>query len=182
MTSTVRWYIVLTRSSAEWQAYRDILKKGLRCYYPYFIQDVRRNRWHQGVIKPQFPGYLFTGLEPGESIEAVRHVNGVRDFLRDGGGLVAISDAQMERCKADCDQRYWDYLPRRIERTPVRLGDWVAMPHGPFQGISVEVNALDKSGVISASLGQLVVTFHIRDVQSARPSAKPSENLLLKAS
>lgn len=180
---TIRWYIVLTRGGAEWQSYREILKRGMRCYYPRFVADVIRHRWIQGIIKPQFPGYIFVGLEPGESIEQVRHVAGVRDFVRDGGGLVSINDAQMERCKADCDQRHWESLPRRIERVPVRIGDWVAMPNGPFAGLSVEVSAIDKSGRISASLGNLEVSFHVRDVQGAAPqSAKHAGNLLLKAS
>lgn len=179
----LRWYIVLTRGGAEWQSYRGILKKGLRCYFPHYISDAVRHRWVQGVIKPQFPGYIFVGLEVGESIESVRAVNGVSNFLRTGGTLVAISDAQMEKCRADCDQRYWDHLPRRIERMPVKLGDWVAVPHGAFQGMPAEILAIDKSGRISASLGNLEVSFHIADVQpSALQSAKPSENHLKIAS
>lgn len=183
MTQTLRWHIILTKASGEWQAHKEILRKGLRCYYPFYFADVRRGRYFQGAVKPQFPGYLFVGLEPGESIEQARYCQGVRDFVRDGGGLVSISDAQMQRCRADCDQRYWDSLPRRIERMPVRIGDFVAIPHGAFAGMPCEVLSIDKSGRISASLGNLEVSFHVTDVhQSVRARAEPSEIQLLKAS
>jgi transcription antitermination factor NusG len=184
MTQTLRWNIAITKGGAEWHCFREILKKGFRCYYPHFIADAVRHRYIQGVIKPQFPNYLFVGLEEGESIEQVRsNLSGLRDFVRNGKALVVISDKQMARCRADCDQRYWDSLPRRIERMPVKVGDWIAVPHGAFAGLPAEVLAIDKSGRISASLGNLEVSFHITDVHgTALQSAKPAGNLFLKAS
>lgn len=183
MSQTLRWYIILTRGGAEWQSCKETLKKGYPAYYPYFYADVRRGHYSQGAIKPQFPGYIFVGIEQGHSIEEVRHVNGVKDFLRTAGKLVSISNAQMVRCKKDCRHRFWDSLPRRIERTPVQIGDWVAVPYGAFAGVPAEVLSIDKSGRISASLGNLEVTFHVDDVQKVeRVRAKPAEIQLLKAS
>lgn len=181
MTQTLRWHIVLTKASAEWQANKEILAKGFRCYYPFHFADVRRGRYNQGAVKPQFPGYLFVGLDQGESIEQVRYVRGVRGFARDGGGLISISDAQMQRCKADCDQRYWDSLPRRIERMPIKVGDFVAAPVGPLQGVAVEIISIDKSGLIRASIGNLTVSFDIKAVHGGeRVSAEPLEIQPLK--
>lgn len=182
MTQTLRWYIVLARSSAEWQTHKELLNKGIRSYYPQYIADVRKNRWIQGVIKPLYPGYIFVGLEPGESLERIRHLYGVRDFLRDGGGLVAISDAQMQRCKAQCDAEYEKTAPRRVERPSLKVGDFVAVPSGAFAGIPGEVTAIDKSGRVSAYIGNLEVTFHISAVQGAPRSAEPARISLLKAS
>jgi transcription antitermination factor NusG len=179
MTQTIRWFIILTRAAAEWQAHRELLQAGMRCYYPYYYANVRRGRWYQGAIKPQFPGYLFVGLEPGESIEAARRVNGVHDFLRNRGGLVALSDDQMTRCKRGCRPRFWKSIPRRDQNEELRVGEWVKVPIGESAGLPAEILAIDKSGRVSASLGNLKVVFHRDDVHNGvRASAKLSTDLL----
>lgn len=172
MIEGLRWYIVLTRSWAEWQVHRELLNKGIRSYYPQYLANTRKNRWIQGIIKPLFPTYVFVGLEPGESLDRVRQSFGVRDFLRDGGGLVAMSDAQMQRCKAHCDAECDKHVPRRAEEPSLKVGDWAPVPHGAFSGMPCEVTAIDKSGQVTAYIGNLTVTFHISAVQSAPRSAE----------
>lgn len=170
-----RWYAVVTKAGAEWQSQREILNKGLHCYYPFFYADVRRGRWAQGAIKPQFPGYLFVGVEQGESIDAVRSVHGVNHLLKHGDTLLLMSDQQMHRCKQSCHQRHLASVPRARERVAIVPGAWVVIPYGDGAGLPAEVLTIDKSGWISASLGNLKVSCHADDLRKGgRASAEPS--------
>lgn len=182
MSQTLRWYIVLTKAAAEWQAQKEILNKGFRSYYPYYYADVRRGRWSQGAVKPQFPGYIFVAIEEGVSIEQIKHVHGVRDVLKNSGKLVVMSDAQMLRCKRGCHHRHLASIPRRAKRDSLKEGDWFEIPHGIWKGLPAEILSIDKSGRISASLGNLKVSLHADDLKGVRASAKPAEIPLLKAS
>lgn len=174
---TIRWYVVLTKSAAEWQAQKEILNKGFRCYYPYFYADVRRGRWSQGAVKPQFPGYLFVAIEEGESIEQVRQVHGVREVFKNGGRLVALSDDQMRRCKAACLHRQLGSAPRRLKSENLELGDWFVIPEGfAGEGLPAEVLSIDKSGRVSASLGNLKVSFAADDLKGVRASRHAAPN------
>ena len=154
-----RWYVVMTRASAEWQTHREILTTGLQCFYPMTVATGRRGRWSQGVVRPQFPGYLFLGLGEGETVDRVRRLTGVRDFLRTAGSMVVMPPAQLERCRTVCDERFKDSFPKPNKQTTVKPGDWITVPAGPFKGVPVEVKAIDKRGRISASIGNLDVTF-----------------------
>jgi len=154
-----RWLIVLTRASAEWQTHREILTTGLQAYYPMFVETGRRGRWSQGVVRPQFPGYLFICLGEGETVDRVRRLVGVRDFLRTAGSLVVMAPAQLERCRQTCDERFKASFPKLVKRTMTKPGDWITIPSGPFKGVPVEVKGVDKRGRISASIGNLEITF-----------------------
>lgn len=162
-----RWYIVLTMSGAEWQAYKGILKRGIDAYYPFMYADVRRGRWQQGAVKPQFPGYLFAARSAQESIEPVRQTIGVRDILRNGSNLVYLSSEQMQSCKRRCEEDRVTSLPHRMERIPIVLGDWIAIPSGAFIGVPAQVVGIDKSGNVRASIGSLDVTFHVSAIHGS---------------
>lgn len=174
-----QWYVAVTRAAAEWQAQREILNKGLHCYYPYVYADVRRGRWSQGAIKPQFPGYVFVGVDSGASLEPVRSVAGINHLIRLGGGtLLTTSDAQMLRCKRECHQRHMASVPRiwKAERG-LEPGDWIMVPYGDGAGLPAEVLSIDKHGQISASLGNLRISCHADDLRrGVRASAKPSRS------
>ena len=169
-----QWYVAVTRAAAEWQTQREILNKGLHCYYPYVYADVRRGRWSQGAIKPQFPGYVFVGVDEGLSLEPVRSIAGIAHLIRLGAALLAMSDAQMLRCKQSCHQRYLSSVPRIWkDEDALKPGDWIMVPYGDGAGLPAEILSIDKSGWISASLGNLKVSCHVDDLaRGVRVSAK----------
>ena len=155
----LRWHILLLRSNSEWQTHCEAMAQGYACFYPMQMGHRRLGRWGQGIARPQFPGYAFIGLELGQSIERIRRLNGVRDFLRAGGSLVIMPQAQINRCREVCDRRHEASFPAKRQQAELHVGDWVAVPSGAFLGLPVEVEAIDKSGRIRASLGSLELSF-----------------------
>jgi len=168
---SLRWHILLLRSNSEWQTHCEALSQGYACYYPMRMGHRRLGRWAQGIARPLFPAYAFIGLEPGQSLEKIRRLNGVRDFLRAGGSLVVMPQAQLERCRETCDRRYRDSWPSQRRLVELKVRDWVAVPSGAFEGTPVEVEAIDKSGRIRASLGSLELSFESAAVHTSVTSS-----------
>lgn len=172
---SLKWIVVLAFSGAEWQAYTNLLRHGVRAFLPYTLGSSRRGRWLQGVVRPQFPGYLFAAIGDGVSLETIKRTLGVHAVLMAKDGLVYVSAAQIALCRKNWLKAYREARPRRFQKVILAVGDFVAVPHGPFIGAPCQIKSLDKSGRVCASLGQLQVTFHISDVaaKSVRASAKP---------
>lgn len=162
-----KWLVVLTFGQADWQAYTGLLRRGVRSMMPYTLGDARRGRWAHGVVKPQYPGYLFAALEGDVTTEAIKNVPGVRDLLMDRGGLIFVSPAEVASCKARWLADYRAAAPRLIRKPVIAIGDWLAVPHGPFAGLPCQVTALDKSGNVCASVGPLQLNFRAQDVHDA---------------
>lgn len=156
----LRWHIVLSQAGAEWQAHRGLLRKDIESYFPYYHGDSRRGRWLQGVVRPQFPGYLFCGLTYEQSIWQVEDTIGVRNVLRIDGELIRLSERQMERCKADCLKRWQENEPHRVDRSQYQIGQTIAVPYGPFVNIPCQVESIDtKSGRVYAAIGSIKIDF-----------------------
>ena len=156
----LRWHILLLRSNSEWQTHCEALAQGYACYYPMQMGHRRLGRWAQGIARPLFPSYAFIGLEAGQSLERIRRLNGVKDFLRNAGALVVMPQAQLDRCRGLYDRTFRDSFPTQRRLLELKVGDWVAVPSGAFEGVPVEIEAIDKGGQISASLGSLELKFH----------------------
>jgi transcription antitermination factor NusG len=170
--SDLRWIVPLSFASAEWQAYRFLLSQGIEAYLPYVMASARRNRWDQGIVRPQFPGYLFACLSGKQNFETIRKTIGVRELLRSGPDVVLISQKQMDDIRAHCEERARESMPRRVKLDEWKVGDVRPVPYGPYVGTPVQIETIDKSGEISASMGSLRITFRISaGQQSARQSA-----------
>lgn len=168
----VSWTILLTHAQAEWQVYCALLKRGVDCVLPYTLGSSRRGRWAQGVVRPAFPGYLFVRLDL--SLDTLRSTTGVREVLRIGPKPVFLAENEAERFKAHAREMLDASTPRRNEVFSLKPGDVVTIPEGPFIGIPAIVQGVDKSGLVSASIGQLQITFRPAAV---RGSAKPAETI-----
>jgi transcription antitermination factor NusG len=115
----------------------------------------------QATLKPQFPTYIFAGLEPGKSTQEILTTVGVRDILRNGLEIVIVAERQFEDIRRRCDERHHSSSPKLADVKLWRPGDVVPMPYGPFIGLPVQIRTIDKSGRIGASIGSLSVTFHV---------------------
>jgi transcription antitermination factor NusG len=174
---TTPWVVVLTFAQAEWQAYTNLLRHGVEAFLPYTVGTVRRGRWQQGIIRPQFPGYLFAALAERVNTETIKRATGVRDLLKlGGGGLVYVRPEEVASCKRQWVKAYRESMPHPRRKLVLNPGDWVEIPLGPLAGTPVCVDRVDKSGIVWASLGKLQVTFHLDDAvhKSVRVRAKPA--------
>lgn len=172
------WVVVLTFAQAEWQSYRNLTRRGVRSFLPYTLGTARRGRWDQGVVRPQYPGYVFAQLGPEANTEVIRKVVGVRDLLKVGPRLVYLQTAEIESCRRQWLEDYRASLPALPRRVEIWPGKWLKVPSGPFEGAPCKVETIDKSGRIVAWLGKLQVAFHLTDVspRAVRASAKPTKN------
>lgn len=158
----LRWHIVLSLSGAEWQAHKGLLRKEIESYFPYTFGDARRGRWIQGVVRPQFPGYLFVGLTPEQSIWQVEDTLGVSGILRGstGGDPIRLSPRQMETIRERCHATWKETEPVKTEGYCV-VGEVIKVPRGhPFEGVPCIVESLDvKTGRVYAAIGSLKINF-----------------------
>lgn len=181
--SEIKWVVVLPYAQAEWQVYTGLLRQGIRSFLPYSVSGSRRGRWMQGIVRAQYPGYLFAALEEGQSVESIKRIVGVREILKNEKGLVFITAEQIADCRKKWLVEYRKTAPRLIRRPRVSPGDWLPTPSGPMVGLPCQVQSIDKSGTIVASLGTWQVTFHLSAVSeyAVRGSAKPAKLLNVSA-
>lgn len=173
MAEATPWVVVLTHGGAEWQAFTNLTRHGVEALLPYTIGNARRGHWVQGVVRPTYPGYLFAQLSV--SVEKIRKASGVRDLLRFGERLVYVSAEEVESCRAAWLEAYREALPHVRRKIVFQPGEWVRMVSGPFEGLPVRVERVDKSGMVCASLGKLQVNFHQSEAaKSERGRAKPA--------
>lgn len=171
MTPTT-WTILLTHAQAEWQVYNALLRRGVDCLLPFTLASSRRGRWAQGVVRPVYPGYLFARMDV--SLDTFRRTTGVREILRIGPKPVFVPESEVRVLR----EQAWEMLdqskPRLNETLALKPGDVVTIPEGAFQGLPAIVQGVDKGGLVSASIGQLQITFRLAAV---RGSAKPAEKI-----
>jgi transcription antitermination factor NusG len=163
----LRWYIVRTVSGAEWQVRMGLLKRGIEPFMPYYIASIRRNEWFHGVIKALFPGYIFVGLEPGQTASDVQAVNGAQGILKVGDRLIEILPEQMERLRLQAADELITSWGAKAKVIRVNVGDWVPLPEGKlpgYDGTPVQVEAIDKRGQITASIGPGTIHFALSDL------------------
>ena len=118
----------------------------------------------------------------GESTQPILTTTGVRDMLRNGVDLVIVRPGQIIDIRKRCMERYRESVPRRVDVYRWRIGDVISVPYGPFVGIPVQITAIDKSGRVGASIGNLDVTFHVTMAgESVRGRQSPALNPQIKA-
>lgn len=162
MTSNVtplRWYVIAAYSQAEWEAYVNLLARGVDAFLPFYLISSRRGRYRRGFVAPLFPGYLFAGLDASMSADVVKSSPGVMEILSNQGDFIRINPTTIEQLREKAMTELNKSIaainrPRRY--TP---GEWVVVPHGPFQGKPAQINRVDKAGMVHASLGQVQLSW-----------------------
>lgn len=161
----LRWYIVRSHAGGEAQLYDELLAKGIDAHWPHRIERVRRGRWKHMVLVGVFPGYVFAGLEPRQTSDDVVSIAPAMYILkagnRPGDKFVEVPSRQMEAIRIHAAGQWMESWGKKQMFSTLDVGDWVKAPEGTaFEGLPVEIEAIDKHGQISASLGIVKLQFH----------------------
>lgn len=157
----LRWYIVRAHAGGEGQLYDELLANGIEAHWPYRYERVRQGRWKQIVLRGVFPGYVFAGLEPRQSSDDVLALAPAMYILKNGDKFVQVPSRQMNSVRLHAAEQVIQSWGTKAVIVRVEVGEWVAAPKGTaFEGLPVEVEAIDKHGQISASLGLVKLSFH----------------------
>ena len=148
------WYAIYTRSRAEKQTLKLLLRAGIDAYLPLrkvlkYWSD--RKKW---VEEPLFRSYLFVHISEAEYYEVLNTPGSVR-FITFEGKAVAIPPQQIEAIRqfVDTGQELPDV---DLELEPGSVVDIVA---GPMKGISgelLEIMGKKKVRIEIDGLGQSV--------------------------
>jgi hypothetical protein len=123
------------------------------------ISDTRCGRWTHGSVKPQFPTYLFAGIDDGTSTQQITQTIGVRDLVRNGVEAVILALKQIIEIRKRCNETFRNSIPIRSKVDGWKVGGVVPVSYGPLVGIPVQIINIDRSGRVSASIGNLDVSF-----------------------
>src|SRR6476646_11205067 len=125
----VNWYALHTRSQFEPIVSEQLTRIELPVFYPTYEQE---SRWHdriKTIVRPLFPGYLFSQFEPGDA-GRVQALRGVAHVLGDGINPIAIPDSEIASVHQLLSSGY--PLSPAIH---IQVGVRVVVEHGPLKGI-----------------------------------------------
>jgi transcription antitermination factor NusG len=187
MTEDLRWLVAQVHVGADYDANDNLLRRSFCTVFPREHEPARHGRWSVGRIKPRFPGYIFVGFRRDQSADELLHdgpskVFAIRDFIRDDRkSFIRVSQAHIDELAEkvlEHDAQSWGPLAKD---EPLRPGDWVPIPSGPYVGVPCRIDAIDKSGRVEATIGGTRVTFKLSDLSAqprknvrGRPKALPS--------
>lgn len=79
------WYVVYTQINAEAKAVAHLNRQGFETYLPLYPKKRRHARRTETVMRPLFPRYLFTWLDPeSQQWRPILSTIGVSTLLRQG--------------------------------------------------------------------------------------------------
>lgn len=143
------WYALHTRSQFEPIVSEQLTRIELPVFYPTYTQE---SKWHdriKTIVRPLFPGYLFSQFELGDA-GRVQALRGVAHILGDGVNPLAIPDSEIEVVR--------QLLSCGYPVSPVahiQVGMRVVVEHGPLQGIEGTVLKLKKRCQVVVSIDLL---------------------------
>jgi transcriptional antiterminator RfaH len=178
MNNDLRWNIAMTFSGADYDANEQLLRRSIRTVFPHEHEAVRRGRWLLGRIRPRFPGYIFVAFGPGQSADELlngrRRIFAIRNFLRDDSKqYIRVPASQIEKLIDNCVETYLRSWEPEVEPEPLKPGDWVPVPKGPFREVPCHIDAIDKSGRVEASIGPAKVSFRLSDLEAQAVQSVP---------
>jgi len=125
------WIVVNTRPHAEHTALENLQRQAFESYCPMLRKRRSHARRVDMVLRPLFPGYLFTRPgSPGGRWRPILSTHGVRNVVRAGEEPSLIDDGFIASLKA----REVDGAIVR-PATPYEVGQTVQIAGGPFDGI-----------------------------------------------
>ncbi|HLA33671.1 MAG TPA: transcriptional activator RfaH [Rhodocyclaceae bacterium] len=153
-TSTMPWYVAMTKPRQEKLAQENLLRQGYGVYYPQIKRLKLIRKRQQEQIEAMFPRYLF--VQPASeqhSIAPIRSTFGVTSLVRFGQTPAVMQTATLMRIRRfETLQNAADF----DELNPFRPGSKVAVVEGPLAGLEglVSENAKDRVVVLMGLLGQ----------------------------
>jgi transcription antitermination factor NusG len=174
MPDSIRWSLAEVYTKADFYVNEMLLERGFRTVFPFTIEKSRAggSSQFQGRVVPVYSGYLFVGVQTGQSHSEVLAIPRVRDFLRYGDKtIVTIASRDIVKIR----DQHWAELRVHCEiRNITReyaVGEWVPVPTGPLANVPCRIDAIDESGQIEASVAGIRVKFSVADLRG-----KPLEN------
>lgn len=135
-----RWVAVNTHAHREDLALDNLARQGFNVYCPMIRRRVRHARRTSDVLRPLFPGYLFTQIDVSlQRWRPIESTYGVRALVRCGDRLSFLENGLIESLK----MREVNGAIARPEE-PYRLGQQVRMRGGPFDGLVATIIAMDE--------------------------------------
>lgn len=164
------WLIIHHRPMEGARARIGLRRLGFDVHWP---REVVRTRWHDDVLKPYLPGYMFALMERGRAswsdlpmkVPQVLSVVGVREFGKPAHPPRGFVRGLIARCGDAID----GIIPAREDVEVERIarcyqqGDVVRISAGPMEGLEA---------VVSADRGDRVVVM-LRLLGIERPVALP---------
>lgn len=141
--SAKNWYVLRVFTNSELTAEKQVKRLGYDAMVPY-LQGLRRVRKNNRPWKwPLFPGYLFASWADWHAgwnhitgkVNPLDQITAIYNFL---GPVWApmpyiLNAADVEYLQSIADGKY---DPADDERRPLKVGDHVLIPEGPFEGKS----------------------------------------------
>lgn len=135
-----RWVVVNTHAHREHIALENLVRQGFDAYCPMMRRRVRHARRTSDVLRPLFPGYLFTRINLDlQRWRPILSTYGVRSLVRCGEQLSFVDSGLIASLKA---REVDGAIVRPTE--PYRPGQQVRMRGGPFDGLVATIIAMDE--------------------------------------
>jgi transcriptional antiterminator RfaH len=142
-----KWVVVNTHPHKELLAIDNLQRQNFRAYCPMARKRIRHARREQDVLRPLFPGYIFTQVDTASHRwRSIASTFGVRSLVSFGDRLGFLQDGFVQTMKA-----------REVEgaivrpTTPYVVGQQVRVAGGAFDGIVatiIEMNEKDRLMVL----------------------------------
>jgi len=124
------WYAVHTKPRQEKLAELSLKRLGLQTFSPK-LKETKVIRWREReIIKPLFPGYIFSKFDARLSLRAVKYAHGVIDVVRFGGKPAPVDEEIIAAIESRMKGGYVQIEPR------FRPGEKVTVESGPLRGFS----------------------------------------------
>ena len=142
-----KWVVVNTHPHKESLAIENLQRQGFRTYCPMARRRIRHARREQDVLRPLFPGYVFTQVDTTlQRWRSIVSTFGVRSLVSFGDRLSFLQDDFIQALM-------FREVDGAIVRptTPYAVGQQVRVSGGPFDGIVatiIELNEKDRLVVL----------------------------------
>ena len=129
------WHCVRTKPKHEHIAAATLRKNlGLEAFLPRLRLERATRRGAVCAIEPLFPCYLFVRFVIAESLNEIKHANGVSSLVQFGGRIPVVEDAIIEELQECFEADELMTVENRL--TP---GSEVAVAGGAFDGMHAHV-------------------------------------------
>lgn len=136
------WYAVHTNSRSEWLAAKRLKEQGYEVLYLHYQDVVKHARRKIAVLKPYFPRYLFTHVDPCQSIYTINKTEGVSTVVYAADEPLQIPFSVIEELRERADKNGLVTLQpqEKEERRRFNKGEKVRIEEGPFIGFVAAVS------------------------------------------
>jgi transcriptional antiterminator RfaH len=125
------WWVVQTKSQAEFTAIKNLENQGLTCYCPLFKSENIRGRQLKVINSPLFPRYVFVKADfsANKNIHIIRSTIGVSQLLKIGEVPIKVT------CQLIYELKKIESEKLKETKSHFKPGDIVMIRDGLYQDI-----------------------------------------------